>query len=300
MLQQNEYDIVFMDLRMPEMSGFDTAEKIREMGIATPIIALTASAVVGVKDSILEAGMNDYLWKPIIKTEFIAILKKWLPEEKIFEQTISSSAICVADSERHREFWDEIKKIEELSVSIGLDRVDGQRDVYEKTLKLAIFEINKSSKNLPEFLAANDMENFHIEAHGIKGAFANIGAMDLSGKAHDLEIASEKPDIDYCKSTLPDFLKQINSLAAKLEYAFDLLKQYDGQMDIPPELPPILQRLMVAFDEIDLVSIDSEIEKLDMLDVNDAVRDVIEQIKDAVVMMDYDVATEHIQWLISG
>jgi signal transduction histidine kinase/CheY-like chemotaxis protein len=84
-----EYDIVFMDHMMPGMDGLDTTRAIREMGSPydkLTIIALTANAVSGVQEQFLEAGMNDFLSKPIIIKELQNILKKHLPEEKIISQ----------------------------------------------------------------------------------------------------------------------------------------------------------------------------------------------------------------------
>ena len=299
MAQENQYDIIFMDHRMPEMSGAETTEKIRQLGIDTPIIALTASAVVGAKERMLKAGMNDYLWKPIIKAELMAILRKWVPQEKLIEQIISTHTTYAAEDDEYTEFWEEIKRIDGLSISTGLERVDGQWDVYRKTLKLTIYEINKSCKNLKKFSLNNDIENFRIEVHGIKGALASIGVMELSAKAYDLEIASDRMDIDFCIAKLPDFLHGIRNLAMKLEDAFVLLKQADTQILAPPELSPALQRLKQAFDQIDLVSIDKELENLDALSLTGTLKEEIEMIKDAVLMMDYDVATQSINRLLN-
>ena len=87
MIKRNQYDIVFMDHKMPEMSGVETTQAIRALGIDVTIIALTASAVVGAKEMMLAAGMNDYLGKPIIKPELFRVLKKWLPAGKILDKS---------------------------------------------------------------------------------------------------------------------------------------------------------------------------------------------------------------------
>ncbi|MCL2253423.1 MAG: ATP-binding protein, partial [Lachnospiraceae bacterium] len=79
LIKRHQYDIVFMDHRMPGMSGIETTKVIREAGIGVTIVALTASAVVGAKEMMLDAGMDDFLWKPIKKTEMLHILKKWIP-----------------------------------------------------------------------------------------------------------------------------------------------------------------------------------------------------------------------------
>jgi HPt (histidine-containing phosphotransfer) domain-containing protein len=265
------------------------------MGIDVPIIALTASAVIGAKDMMLEAGMNDYLWKPIIKTELVHMLQKWIPAEKLLtpppETPASNNSGDNADEERG-EFWEKLKQIEGLDVAIGLNRVEGQKDVYEKSLKLMIREIEKSDKNLKAFLAADDMRQFGIATHGMKGSLANIGAMELSSKAFALETASRQSDNSFCAANLPSFLEGLNGLGGKLKDAFSGMSQSTGPVGVPPELPGIFKRLTDAFGEFDLPRIEKEIAALDSLHVSGALKEEIEKIKDLAMIMDYDGAAE--------
>ena len=300
MVERYQYDIVFMDHRMPGLSGVETTKAIRSLGVKVPIIALTASAVAGAKEMMLNAGMNDYLWKPIEKTELMQILKKWIPEEKLLDRPPDIDTRSGYAYEEHKEFWEKIEQIESLSESIGLDRVDGQHDVYEKSLKLLLLEIEKSAVNLPRFLSSNDLDSFRIEVHGIKGALANVGAMELSFMAFDLEMASDRKASDFCSSNLPEFIKELGELKGDLEDAFSLIKRNDGPSEIPPELPVIFNRMTGAFADVDLVLIDKELENIDNLNLGGAIKESIDQIKDMVMMMDYSGAAEYIQKLLSG
>ena len=296
-VQRNQYDLVFMDHRMPYMDGATATRIIRELGITTPIIALTASAVVGAKEMMLSAGMNDYLAKPIIKAELKHILKKWIPAEKLISRP--PDTINQNDAVYHQEFWEQIEQIEGLSVKEGVSRVDGLREVYEKTLKLMTNEIKKSSVNLNRFLSADDMDNFRIEVHGMKGSLANIGALELAAKAYALETASGKMDKDFCVENLPTFIEGINDLNAKLEEAFSLIDISDDGMEIPPELTPVLNRLLNAVDEINLMLIERETENLNNLKQSGALQNKLEQIKDMLMIMDYDEAAKHIKELLN-
>jgi len=71
------YDIIFMDIQMPIMTGVDAAKKIREMGLKTPIIAVTAHAMEEDRKTALSSGMDDYITKPVNKDKVLAILKKY-------------------------------------------------------------------------------------------------------------------------------------------------------------------------------------------------------------------------------
>ncbi|MCL1876226.1 MAG: ATP-binding protein [Synergistaceae bacterium] len=302
LIKKNQYDVVFMDYRMPEMSGVETTIAIRELGIDVPIIALTASAIMGAKEMMLDSGMNDFLTKPIIKSELKNILNKWIPANKLLKPPKEKISFNSTENEddRDSEFWEKIGQIEDISLALGLDRVNGQRDIYKKMLKLVIGDINKSDKNLKEFLAAEDMHNFHIEVHGIKGSLASIGAMEHSLIARDLELASDEADIKYCIANLPSFLNGLNKLNLKIKESFANMNQSDEPVEISPELSHILKRLTEAFVEIDLTRIDKELENLDALDLKGALKEKIEQIKDEAIVMDYDAATAHIAELLDN
>ena len=299
LIKKNQYDIVFMDHRMPEMDGIETTVNIRNSGINVPIIALTASAAIEAKEMMLTAGMNDYLLKPIIMTDLKNMLKKWIPIKKQLDP--SSVIVPPAESEKEtcQDFWKRIERIQGLSVSTGLERVEGQRDVYEAALKLMIGEIEKCYKNLNDFLMSKNMKSFCVEVHGIKGSLANIGAMELAAKAFDLEVASKKLDADFCASHLTAFLDDLNYLKFMLKEACESSSYTDGPMEIPPELPHIFQKILNAFREIDFVIIDKEMEKINALQLNGVLKEAIEQIQDAIMMMEYDTAEEQIHKLLN-
>jgi signal transduction histidine kinase/response regulator of citrate/malate metabolism len=295
LVQQNKYEIVFMDHRMPELSGVETTKIIRELGITVPIIALTASAVIGAKDMMLEAGMDDYLWKPIVKTELVHMLNKWIPDEKLLDlpQEISAWGETIDEEDKFNgELWKRLEYIEGLNLSLGLNRVEGQRDVYENSLRFMIQEIEKSDKSLNTFLAANDMRRFGITAHGMKGSLANIGAMELASKALTLEKASDKMDSGLCAANLPLFLEELNELCGKLKEAFSVICQDSGTIEIPQELLGIFSRLINAFGDFNFLDIEKEAAALDALHLSGAIKKEVEKIKDSVMMMDYESATE--------
>ena len=83
-LQAGTFDLVFMDVQMPEMDGFEAAAAIRARetasgGARLPIVAMTASAMSGDRERCLEAGMDDYVSKPFIQSDLLAALRRWVP-----------------------------------------------------------------------------------------------------------------------------------------------------------------------------------------------------------------------------
>lgn len=108
----------------------------------------------------------------------------------------------------------------------GLERISGQKEIYKNSLKLMISEIDKCEKTLNDFLAAGDTRNFSIGAHSLKGCLANIGAMELSSRAYELEAAADRADSSFCTSHLPPFMEDLHSLSLSLTAAFEEKTKY--------------------------------------------------------------------------
>jgi HPt (histidine-containing phosphotransfer) domain-containing protein len=158
-----------------------------------------------------------------------------------------------------------------------------------------IKEIDKCEKNLNIFFEANNMQQFSIAVHGMKGSLANIGAMELSSMALALESASKQFDTVYCAENLTSFLEGLHSLNSQLKEAFSLICQSNSPVEIPPDLALIYKQLLNAFGKFDLLRIEKEISALGTLHLNGTLKEDAEKIKDFVMMMDYDSATELIK-----
>ena len=82
-LDKEYYNLILMDIQMPKIDGYTATRKIRKTGNSTPIIALTAQAMKGDKDKCIEAGMDDYLSKPINKKKLYDVIDKYRNKKKI-------------------------------------------------------------------------------------------------------------------------------------------------------------------------------------------------------------------------
>lgn len=80
-IMTRQYDLIFMDIQMPHMNGYEATEALRKKGITTPVIALTACAMMGDDKKCFDAGCDDYLTKPLDRTQLVKILQKYLPVE---------------------------------------------------------------------------------------------------------------------------------------------------------------------------------------------------------------------------
>ena len=90
-IRQKHYDIIFLDHMMPEMDGMETMQRMKEMQDNlckdTPVIMLTANAIVGAKEQYMEAGFDDFLAKPIDQNKLERLMMHWMPQEKIHSTT---------------------------------------------------------------------------------------------------------------------------------------------------------------------------------------------------------------------
>jgi len=271
---------------------------IRDMGINTPVIVITANAVTNAKEMLLAAGMNDFLSKPIMIEELYEILAKWTPGSKYVDAGFENAEANGSESLENAEFWKKLNEINGLSAQIGLERVSGQKNDYENILKSLITEIEKSTAKLNAFMQEEDMQNFEIEAHSMKSSLANVGAMDLSAKAHEVEIASSRQDSGYCAKNLQTFSNELMGMGKKLAEIFSELRQKDETIIISADLRQIMTKMKDFIKEMKYEEINTELAKLEDLKLEGSLNDEIEELKDAIMVMDYDSATEKIQKLL--
>ena len=215
MIQENSYDLVFMDHMMPEMDGLEATAMIRALAgeryQQLPIIALTANAISGIQKMFIQNGMNDFLAKPIEMIKLNAILEKWIPKEK--HRAVRLSAPKAAD-----DFITEARKVKQLSADQASTALGGQT-TYKKTMRISLKLLPENVEKLETYIDT-DLSLYAIEVHGIKGVLNGIGAYSLGNEALALENLSKAGDGDACKMKHPAF---INEVKAFLKAALPLL-----------------------------------------------------------------------------
>ncbi len=205
-VKQQSFSIVLMDIQMPVMNGYESARKIRELGHEMPIIAITANALKGVKDKCLQAGMNDFMTKPVDVPAFMNKITFWLNTDSGEGANIGS-----IDSIKDQLKKDEIEVKEamtraaEVTLLSNTDQieVDFSDPVFSKTtvaildekkalanmngkvellLKLLADFIDKeqdSYKEISKLLSCDDFEQARMRVHNIKGLSGSFGCDSL-------------------------------------------------------------------------------------------------------------------------
>ena len=216
------YDIVLMDLQMPEMDGYQATAKIRSDSrfAQLPIIAMTAHATTEERQRCLDVGMNDHVSKPIDPSLLYETLRRFYKPEgaQIVESKRSQSKPPEPD---------EIPFIEGLDTKDGLTRVGGNRKLYLKLLRQFIEQQGPASKLIAEALKANDWTLAERLSHTVKGVAGNLGARELQQVSHTLEKA-------ISTKSSPNILEE-----AQRNFAFILHNFVDRlQTALPQENPP--------------------------------------------------------------
>ncbi|MDR1136048.1 MAG: response regulator [Clostridiales Family XIII bacterium] len=193
-IKDGKYDLIFMDHMMPEMDGLETARRILEMGgeyADTPIIALSANAVSGARETFLEAGMKDFISKPIDPIALNKALVRWLPANKM---------------KAAAGFTDEAEHIEGrvLNREAGIEYSAGSEELYMQLLGDFPKQHGSDPALIKDAIESGDIKTAHRKAHTLKSSAAVLGADGLSKIALKTEKALAEGDIDAAMTELVD------------------------------------------------------------------------------------------------
>ncbi|MBE9661354.1 PAS domain S-box protein [Mucilaginibacter myungsuensis] len=170
--------IIFMDVQMPEMNGYDATRKIREIqgDRILPIIALTAGNVKGEKEKCLLAGMDDFAVKPIVEETFAQVFHKWLGNAvDPVDQVIVASTVVATPQPVHFD-------IETIKNYVGDDP-----DIINEVIRLTRVELQQSMDRLTTQVAANDLQAIRQTGHKLYGTATSAGLPVLAQLSADLE-----------------------------------------------------------------------------------------------------------------
>ncbi|MDG2222684.1 MAG: response regulator [Rubripirellula sp.] len=200
-----DYDLILMDVQMPEMDGLEATRKIRSLEASTqrhtPIIAMTAHALVGDRQRCLQAGMDHYLSKPIHKEKLVQALEMFEPQSG--KENESTSTPDEGDSGSPMLNPNQ----NEIDLSGALQVMEGQVDILVSVIEALLEEAPELLKQLDQGLAENDVEGAGRAAHTIKGGFRILQLDEQVSDWDRLETWAREGKLDEVSNSL-DRVKQ--------------------------------------------------------------------------------------------
>jgi CheY-like chemotaxis protein len=185
------FDLVLMDMQMPVMDGVTATRHIRadSRNEMLPIVAMTANAMAADRQRCLDAGMNDFVTKPIEPDDLWRALVQWIHPRSGLGQRSHVPATPAAIPAHTEAAMDGLRHIAGLDVAQGLRRIMGKQPLYQDMLRKFVAGQSGAVAALLHSLDAGDLATAERTAHTLKGVAGNIGASPLQASAAQLERA---------------------------------------------------------------------------------------------------------------
>ena len=250
MAQKEHYDVILLDHMMPEMDGIETLRSLKDIRShkckETPVIALTANAIVGVREMYLKEGFADYLSKPVEGKDLEEMLRRYIPKEKIriVEGPIDADQDEKNRTEPDQTGQDQIKperkasarggskpgggmfpadslafqKKDLIDIDMGIRYCADSVEVFEEALQEFCDVAGENRELIEGAFQAEDWKNYTIHVHGLKSSALSVGAKKLSDEAASLEQAGkelQKEDAPH-RAELIRYIKEYHGRMMKL------------------------------------------------------------------------------------
>ena len=210
LLEADTFDGVLMDCMMPVMDGYEATRHIRQQDRfkALPILALTADAVQGAREKTLQAGMNDYIGKPINNEQMFQTLAKWIK--------VGSGVIKRSDKAGEVQPWQFPETLSGIDVEVGLMSTAQNRELYQRLLNRFVENQASFEDDFRNAFDTGDLDTCTRLAHTLKSVSGSLGALELYQESQVLE--------QSCKESEKDIRLIFNGVVNELHHVFGSIK----------------------------------------------------------------------------
>ena len=302
MLKNREYDLIFMDHMMPQMDGVETTRIIRAMEEerfhAVPIIALSANAVRGARELFLEAGMNDFVPKPIEMRVMDRTLRQWLPDAKILSNRNAEEE--TGGEETPEEAGALSWHMEGIDAAVGMKYSGDDENLYREVLSDYMDTIEEKANIIEKAVADGDLETYTIEVHSLKSISKSIGALELSDLARDLESNGKNSEWGPIIARTPTLLNMYRNLYQVIlpYHTKPEAEEADRRPFDAGEVKALLEQLIESADTFDSIRGEEIVAQLSRYDFSGGWEEQMKGVTDAVNRLDYAEYKERAsQWL---
>jgi len=209
------YDAVLMDIEMPVMDGYTATRIIRADPVfkTLPIVAMTAHALKGIENKCIEAGMTDYVSKPIDDRQLCQTLAKYIKPRLRQAPPRSLQKISLG-----QDAWESLPaEIPEINLKKALDLISGNTGLLRKIMRSFLEQFGDVEKRLKQCLDQGELDQAQRLIHTIKGTSGNLGADALYAATRALELQLKSPTGDGLQPAMDRFLQRHQRVIASLE-----------------------------------------------------------------------------------
>ena len=219
-LNKKEYDVVLMDVQMPKLDGIEATKIIRgRLKNDVPVIAMTAHVMQGDRDKCLEAGMNDFISKPIDREHLFLMLETYFAAAKYHTDKTNKDMPVNVDIE-----------LPGIDIEDGIKRLSCDYKVFSDILNNFCSFYKNISNKLEALLVKGDLYQAGIEIHSLKGAAINVSAINLYIVSKDFELAIEDSKND---TSFKKYLDELRTTFEEVKISSGLLKMHlDNSLNI--------------------------------------------------------------------
>ncbi len=210
----SKYDLILMDIHMPETDGIEATRKIKQMNAYSelPVVAMTADVFNTVRQKCMNVGIVDFIYKPIDPKKVIEVVKKWVVQKQ-------SDAKIKRKSE-HDPLLFEMPEIAGVDTDMGLMRIGFNQKLYLNILKGFHRKQKHIVFDIPKAIRENDYELAYMLTHTLKSASGNIGAEGVFKAAQRLEIDIKERRIDHIYAASDELIRETTVVIDSLHKLF--------------------------------------------------------------------------------
>ncbi|MBW8039353.1 MAG: response regulator [Planctomycetes bacterium] len=235
------FDLIFMDIQMPKMNGYDATKSLRKNGVTIPIVALTAHAMKGDKQKCLSAGCSDYLAKPLNREKLVQIIRKYLSSKS--EALAESVDSVKSEVDQLNQIFSDEGSIDKPACGLtdirskitiidwsSIVEICGDKNMVEEIVRIFLEDAPQSMELISEAIKTKNPKDLKLYAHRLKGSSRHVAAKELSEKAYRLECAGNKEDIDTAAPLFDDLQAEFEKVIAFLSRSdwIDKAKQQEN------------------------------------------------------------------------